>query len=262
MKISRLNKFVLIGFVGIVWSSVDAQESQNLIHQGNQKLVEESYAEAESKYRKAVSNSPQQIEGVFNLGNVHYRSEDYQEASQRFLQTQKLATSKEKRHQAFHNLGNSFMKKKDYPRAVEAYKNALRNNPKDDETRYNYALAKSLLEQERQQEDQSNQDQEDQDQEQNDQSEQDQENQDQNNQSEDDSSDQNQDDGQNQPENQSEQNQQDQQNQNPQQPQQSRLSPQQIKNLLEAMDNQEKNVQEKINAQRVRGTAQSARKDW
>ena len=249
--------FIVIS--GLCWFSIKAQDAQNLIHQGNQKLIDESYAEAESKYRKAISESPLQIEGVFNLGNAHYRSEDYQEASQRFLQTQKLAISKEKKHQAFHNLGNSFMKKKDYSQAVEAYKNALRNNPQDDETRYNYALAKSLLEQERQQEDQSQQDQENQEQDQNDQSQQDQENQEQ------DQNDQSQQDQENQEQDQNDQSQQDQenqeQNQNPP-PQQSRLSPQQIKNLLQAMDNQEKNVQEKIDAQRVRGSSQSARKDW
>ncbi len=251
MKISSMKPPLLIGIVSFFWCSVQAQDAQNLIYQGNQKLIEESYTEAESKYRKAISKSPQQMEGVYNLGNAHYRSEDYQEASQRFLQTQKLATSNENRHKAFHNLGNSLMKKKDYPRAVEAYKNALRNNPKDDETRYNYALAKALLEQERQQNDQPEQNQEDQKQPENDPSDQNK------NQSEDDSSEDNQEDGQNQPDNQSGQ------DQNPQQQQrQSRLSPQQIKNLLQAMDNQEKNVQEKINAQRVRGTAQSARKDW
>lgn len=253
-----MKKPTLIGIlVGACSFLTNAQDAQNLIYQGNQKLVEESYTEAESKYRRAISNSPQQMEGVFNLGNAHYRSEDYQEASQRFLQTQKLATSKEKRHKVFHNLGNSFMKKKDYPKAVEAYKNALRNNPNDDETRYNYALAKSLLEQERQQEDRSDQNQENQEQQENDPSDQ---NRDDENQTQEDSSDQNQDDGQNQPDNQSGQ---DRQNQNPQQqPQQSRLSPQQIKNLLQAMDNQEKKVQEKINAQRVRGASQNARKDW
>ncbi|MCY3999103.1 MAG: tetratricopeptide repeat protein [Flavobacteriaceae bacterium] len=255
MKINSLKIPILIGILSPFWFSAHAQDAQNLIHQGNQKLVEKSYTKAEFKFRKAISESPQQMEGVYNLGNVHYRSEDYQEASQRFLQTQKLATSNEKRHKAFHNLGNALMKKKDYPQAVEAYKNALRNNPKDDETRYNYALAKSLLEQERQQNDPSEQNQENQEDDQSDQNDQNE------NQSEEDSSDENQDDGQSQPDNQSGQDQ-EQQDQNPQPQQQNRLSPQQIKNLLQAMDNQEKNVQEKINAQRVRGTSQSARKDW
>ena len=58
------------------------------------------------------------------------------------MKTAKTATQK---HKAFHNLGNVFMKEKNYTEAVEAYKNALRNNPSDDETRYNYALAKKML---------------------------------------------------------------------------------------------------------------------
>jgi predicted negative regulator of RcsB-dependent stress response len=52
-----------------------------------------------------------------------------------------LNTIKTSKHKAFHNLGNVFMKKKNYTEAVEAYKNALRR-PSDEETRYNYALAK------------------------------------------------------------------------------------------------------------------------
>ena len=67
-----------------------------------------------------------------------------------FFQTQKFSKDKSEKHMAFHNMGNVFMKKKDYAKAVESYKNALRNNPKDDETRYNYALAKELLEKENQ----------------------------------------------------------------------------------------------------------------
>ena len=74
----------------------------------------------------------------------------------------KFADNSTSKHQAFHNMGNVFMKQKDYAKAVETYKNALRNNPQDEETRYNYALAKELLEKEQQQQDNKEQDQQDQ----------------------------------------------------------------------------------------------------
>src|SRR5690606_11598804 len=64
----------------------------------------------------------------------------------RFKQAATTATEKSEKHKAFHNLGNTYMNEKKYTEAVDAYKNALRNNPNDDETRYNLALAKDMLE--------------------------------------------------------------------------------------------------------------------
>ena len=260
-----MKKPILVGLVVICSFYVSAQETQNLIYQGNQKLNEKAFSEAESKYRKAISDNPNKIEGIYNLGNTHYQAENYQEATQRYFQAQKLADSKDKRHKAFHNMGNSYMKKKDYPQAVEAYKNALRNNPNDEETRYNYVLAKSLLEQERQddsqQQDQQQDNSEDQDQQQDnseDQDQQDDDSQDQNQENEEQNSDDS-----SQQDNQSDQKQEnsDQQESQQQPSEQNRLSPQQIKNLLQAMDNQEKKVQEKINAQKVQGIPTRG-KDW
>ena len=259
-----MKKPILVGLLVICSFYVSAQETQNLIYQGNQKLNEKAFSEAESKYRKAISDNPNKIEGIYNLGNTHYQAENYQEATQRYFQAQKLADSKEKRHKAFHNMGNSYMKKKDYPQAVEAYKNALRNNPNDEQTRYNYALAKSLLEQERQddsqQQDQQQDNSEDQDQQDNseDQDQQDDDSQDQNQENEEQNSDDS-----SQQDNQSDQKQEnsDQQESQQQPSEQNRLSPQQIKNLLQAMDNQEKKVQEKINAQKVQGIPTRG-KDW
>ena len=125
-------------------SFVQAQEGAvtNHIYEGNSKVKEEAFSEAEKAYRKALSIAPEKATALYNLGNTHFLDAQYEEASQRFFQTQKFATTKEDKHKAFHNMGNVFMKKKDYQKAVEAYKNALRNNPSDEETRYNYALAK------------------------------------------------------------------------------------------------------------------------
>lgn len=259
--------------------SAQSPEANNLVYQGNKKVGQENYSEAERTYRKAISVSPDSPEAIYNLGNAHYRNEDFDEATQRYFQTQKVADSKEERHKAFHNLGNSYMQKKDYEKAVEAYENALRNNPTDDETRYNYALAKSFLkndppqqnqdenenqdnqDNQDQQQDQQNQDQNQDNQDQN----QDQQNQDQNQDSQDQNQDQ-QDSDQSENEGQPDEQENDQQQDQNQQPDRkdspSQLSPQQITNLLEAMNNQEKQVQEKINAKKVKGQPVRGRKDW
>ena len=79
------------------------------------------------------------------LGNTIYTIKQPSEAKFAYAKAIEAATTRPEKHQAFHNLGNVFMKEKKYTEAVEAYKNALRNDPSDEETRYNYALAKKML---------------------------------------------------------------------------------------------------------------------
>ena len=73
-------------------------------------------------------------------------------------QATKASTSKEEKHKAFHNIGNVLMQNKKCKEAVEAYKNALRNDPTDDETRYNLGLAKICAEQQKDEEDKNKDD--------------------------------------------------------------------------------------------------------
>ena len=120
-------------------------EVSNTISKANELLNSKETVVSEMEYRKALSENPNRIEALYNLGNNHYREGDFDEAAQRYFETQKKTSSRSERHQAFHNIGNVSMEQKDYGQAVEAYKNALRNNPADEETRYNYALAKKML---------------------------------------------------------------------------------------------------------------------
>ena len=79
------------------------------------------------------------------MGNSIYKQNQSAESKYQFAKAIKTATTRPEKHQAYHNLGNTLMNEKDYSNAVEAYKNALRNNPTDEETRYNFALAKEYL---------------------------------------------------------------------------------------------------------------------
>jgi len=272
------NKLFYIFVVGAL-SFIQAQEGEiiNHIYDGNSEVEEGALIAAEKSYRKALSLAPEKSTALHNLGNTHFLAEQYEEASQRFFQTQKFASSKEEKHRAFHNMGNVFMKKKEYQKAVEAYKNALRNNPSDDETRYNYALAKELLKNEKPPEEQqqdNKKDQKDQkDKEQDDEQDKDQKDQkgDQENKDEQDPNKEgdqgnNKEDGE--PKNEVDQNkkEKDQQNKPPenkkQAPNEGQLSPQQVQSLLEAMNNQEKKVQDKVNAKKVKGVPVRGKKDW
>jgi tetratricopeptide (TPR) repeat protein len=126
----------------------DMRTSQSLMSDASISLQKEQFPVAEADYRKAISLNPKSETAKYNLGNAYYDRDKNGEAGQRFRQAAAVADSKEAKHKAFHNLGNTFMNEKKYQEAVDAYKNALRSNPTDDETRYNLALAKKMLEEE------------------------------------------------------------------------------------------------------------------
>lgn len=258
------------------------RSSTDLTWEANKELTSNDFPTAESDYRRAISKSNENTIAPFNLGTAYYNRESYGEAFGRFKQTGEKSTEKPQKHKAFHNLGNVLMKKKDYQQAVDAYKQALRNNPNDDETRYNLALAKKMLE--KQQDEQKN-DQNQDNKDKQDQEDQKDKNQDQNNEGDDkkenegeQNEDENKDkgdegengedkpeenkegDGDKKKEQEKKPNEGDQPEQ--QQPRPNQLSQQQIQNLLEAMQNEEKKVQEKMEARKVRGKKVKNEKDW
>ena len=112
---------------------------------GNKQFADKNYVEAEANYRISKSNNPTNAASAYNLGNAIYRQNKPGEAMYAYGKAVEIAKDKPQKHKAWHNMGNALMAAKDYQGAVEAYKNALRNNPADDETRYNYALAKEML---------------------------------------------------------------------------------------------------------------------
>ncbi len=130
--VTLLNCFVLF-----------SQEKDKNLYNGNQSFTEKKYVDAEADYRVTESKkSPKKAVAGYNLGNSIYRQNQQGEAQIRYIQALEHAKTKEEKHRIYHNLGNTFMLDKNYEAAAEAYKNALRNNPNDEETRYNYALAK------------------------------------------------------------------------------------------------------------------------
>lgn len=238
------------------------RKANNYVYEGNTLLADkEDFVSAEMAYRKAISAKSTTTAGIYNLGNSYYKSKNYDEALYRLDQASKTATSKEEKHKAFHNMGNILMKNKKCKEAVEVYKSALRNDPTDDETRYNLAIAKECAEQ---QKDQNKDDENKDDKDKKDQDKKD-ENKDKGDNKEDnkDKGDQDKKEGDDKKDDQGKPKD-EKDNKEPQQPkpQPGQLSPQQIKNLLEAMNNQEQKVQEKVNAEKQKGVKVKTDKDW
>lgn len=140
----------------IVSSATFAQNDRRYIVQGNKLFREGQFDQAEVAYRKAIEKNPRNPQAHYNLGNSLMAQKKDSAAVQSFQKSTELETSKIRKAMAFHNMGVVCQQHKMYGEAIEAYKNSLRLNPKDDATRYNLELCK------RQQRNQKNQDKQDQ----------------------------------------------------------------------------------------------------
>ena len=239
-------KIFHVTFLFFTFMSFSQSDPNNLVLKGNADILNKNYTDAEVEYRKAISTDKNQNKASHNLGNLLFENQNYDEAIQEYFKTQKNSEIDLEKHSAFHNLGNSYMKKKDYAQAVEAYKNALRNNSADDETRYNYALAKKFLEGDKRQNSENSEDSEEEKQ---DQSEDQNENQDENQ-----NSDQNSESEKEKPKDQDDKEEQE---------QGGGLSKQQMENLLEAVNNIEKDLNEKLKSGKKKlQTTKKSEKDW
>ena len=264
--------FLMSVFVGYA-QEVDPQlsESNDYVFEGNS-IVEEDFIEAEKKYRLAVSTKENNATGSFNLGNAYYNSELYDEALLRHLEAVENSSSKTEKHKAYHNIGNILMQKKQCKEAVSAFKNALRNNPSDDESRYNLALAQECAKEQGDGDGEGDDEDKDKDKDENkdekDDSEEKKDKDEKNKDKGDEDEDKNEGDDKEDEDGKPKDDKGDQKNKDPKddkgQPQQQpgKLSPQQVKNLLEAMNNEEKKVQEKMNASKTKGVKVKTEKDW
>lgn len=221
--------FLLLFVTGFV----SAQKAErDFIRKGNRLYRDSVYIDAEVNYRKALDVNPTSTISMFNLGNTLLQQNKPQEAMELFTDAAKTEKNKLKLAQIFHNMGVIYQSQKDYAKAVEVYKESLRNNPKDDETRYNLALAQKMLKDQQQNQQQNNQ--------------------------------QNKDENQNQQQQKQENNQDKQQtqdNQQQSQPQNQQMSKENAEQLLNSVMQDEKSVQDKVKKQQI---IQGGRleKDW
>jgi len=270
--------FVLIGY-SVFAQEKEKPQDEKYIYQGNKELQENNFVNAEAEYRNAISENPTNSVSKYNLGNAYFKNKKTNEALARYEEAGKVAETKLGKHKAFHNMGNSFMQQKKYDNAIEAYKNALRNNPKDNESRYNLAFAKKKKE-EKDKEDEKNKDKnkdkkdnkdnkdkKDKDSDKKDDKGKEDEKKDKDDKDDKDKKDKEEDDKGKEDEKKDKQNdkkqdQSDNKKQEKPKPKKGQLSPQQVQSLLEAMNNQEKKLQEKMNAKKQKGVPIKNEKDW
>ena len=274
-------KWFIVAFI-VSFSTVFGQElrkeSMKNTYEGVSFIDQNKPAQAEKAFRTASAIDTLNAVSDYNLGNTLFKLGATEESFGHYKTASVKSNNESIEHQAFHNIGNVYMQRKEYENAVQAYKEALKRNPDDDETRYNYALAKKMLEDEQQNQDQDQKQNQEQQQDQKQDQKQDQQNEGGDGENKEDQGDgdskedRSDDEGKNQkekeeqkkgdgeekeergkkPENQPQQN----------SPQPQELSKQQIEALLQALQNEENKVQEKMNAQKVQGPKLKVEKDW
>ena len=142
----------------LVASSAFAQKTErDYLRSGNKLYNDSLFIKAEVDYRKALEINPKSTDAMFNLGNSLLMQQKAKEAMEQFESASKVEKDKDKLAQIYHNMGVILQSSKQYPQCIEAYKESLRNNPKDDETRYNLALAQKLLKDQQQNQNQQQQ---------------------------------------------------------------------------------------------------------
>ena len=137
-----------------------SQSERKLVRDGNKLYKDKKYSDAEVNYKKSLDVNKDSKTAQFNLGDAYYKQGKYDDATRQFqLLSSDNKLDKEQKAKAFHNLGNSYLQSKKYDECIGAYKNALKLNPKDNDTRYNLAYAQSMIQQQQQQQQQQNKDQ-------------------------------------------------------------------------------------------------------
>lgn len=152
------SKYILFAVFLLLAAGASAQkEERDFIRKGNRLFNDSVFVDAEVNYRKALEVNPKSTVSMYNLGNTLSQQQKFEDAMEQYVSATSIEKDKSKLAQIYHNMGVIFQAGKDYAKAVDAYKMSLRNNPKDDETRYNLALAQKMLKD--QQQEQQNQDQ-------------------------------------------------------------------------------------------------------
>ena len=138
----RSKKVAAIVALLLVTVGVQAQSDRQMIRQGNKLYRKGNVAEAEVSYRKAVERNEHNPQANYNLGNSLMSQRKDSLAITQLEKAAKLETNPLRRAQAYHNMGVICQQHRMFGEAIEAYKEALRNNPTDHETRYNLELCK------------------------------------------------------------------------------------------------------------------------
>lgn len=215
-----------------------AQNKKSFLRDGNELYTDSSYNDAEMQYRKSLEKDQDYFNASFNLADAVYKQERYEESSALFDALIDNAPTKNDLAKVYHNLGNSLTQEQKLEEAIEAYKNALRINPNDAETRHNLALSKKQKQEQEQQEEKKEENKE--------------EKKDQEKDKE----------GEDKQEQNKEQEKEDEKKENQPEDKKEEISKEDAEKMLEAIQQEEKELQEELQKKKVKGKRVKVLKDW
>jgi len=244
-------KWVLITILPFIVYQGFSQAERKFVRRGNREFDDKKYQEAEIQYRKAFEKNPTFVAADYNLGNALYREKQYEAAASRYMGLAEKQKSNEGLNRQYYNLGNALYKSGKYKESIEAYKNALRKMPEDMNAKHNLQLAmRKLQEQNRNQQD---------NQQKNNKQDNKQDNKEDKNQSQQDK------DRNNNPQDQGKDQQQQQKNENQSTDKQNvngQISPADAERILQALENEEKNVLKKVQENKKHVKKVPVEKNW
>jgi len=245
----NMKRLIVILFFTAFSVLVFGQNERKHIRSGNKlfldavkdttKIDTVKFSNAETEYRKALNKKPNDLQWNFNLADAIYKQKRFDEAAEKFAELGEKMTTPEEKARAYHNMGNSQLMNQKIDESIETYKKALRQNPTDLDTKYNLAYAQLLKKKQDQQKQNQDQNQ--------DQDKQDQDKQDQNKDQQ----------------NKNNQDQQNQDQQQKQQPQQNKISKENAEQLLQVLQNDERQIQDKVKKiQAAQAKRARTEKEW
>lgn len=122
-----------------------AQNDRDYIRSGNKFFHSKEYAKAEAQYRKAINKNASNTIAIYNLANALLAQGKPKDAMKMYEKMTQMEKNKVRLAKAYHNMGVIFQSQKNFQEAINCYKNSLRRNPNDNETRYNLALCQRQL---------------------------------------------------------------------------------------------------------------------
>ncbi len=215
-------------FILLLPAASMAQQGNLYVRKGNKAYENKDYKEAESDYQKALQFKSAAVKGKFNMGDAYFRQGQYDKAVDAYKQALSLTKDKTLTSHAYHNIGNCLMEQKKYDESIRQYENSLLNNPSDDDTRYNLAYAQDKLQQQKQQQQQKKDDKQQQQQQ----------------------------------KQQQQQQQQQKKDDKQQQQQQQNINQQDAQRILDALNNDEKNLQAQMQKKKVNSKQGVIEKNW
>ena len=244
MKNRAVRNSLLLCIFMLVSVSLNAQADKKYIRKGNKEYEKGKYVDSEISYRKAVDENKLSHDAVFNVGDALYKQNKFEEAGKQFVENTNQTDNRLKKSSGLYNLGNSLLKANKLEESIEAYENSLKLRPDNMEAKYNLSYAQDLLKKQQEQQQKQQQEKNKQDQ-----------NKDKNkNQDKKDQNDKNKDQQKDQSKNQDQKQQ--------QQPKQQEISKDDAQRLLNALANDEKNVEQKVKLEKAAKSKVRSRINW